>query len=192
MIKTYFIFSLILLTPLLARAEVYKCVDNKNKVTYSQSPCNNVKSITKLEIENNLQNAANNQNENVPIKSPIIKQLDASVAGAIARGDFERAERLAVTAEQWNMINQAKINKKNADKPLTGRTDADLSADMSKSAECKSAKISYEIDASTDQYNTAKLKARQSMMRQACGMKEPTEINNTTGITVNNPVNIRR
>ncbi|MDD2933071.1 MAG: DUF4124 domain-containing protein [Methylotenera sp.] len=191
MFKIYLTFSLILFTPLLVKAEVYKCVDNKNKVTYSQTPCNNVKSITKLDVEKNSQYSTNNQN--IPTKSPIIKQLDASVAGAIARGDIEYAERLAVTAEQWNMINEAKINnKKNADKPLTGRTEADLSADKGKSFECESARRNYEMAASTEQYNTAKLEARQSVMRQACGMREPTEINNTTGITVNNRVHIRR
>jgi len=191
-IRIYILFILIF-APLIAKAEVYKCIDKKNKVSYSQTPCNDVKTNTKLDIENNPQYSNINQEQNTPSKSPIVKQLDASVAGAIARGDISHAERLAVTAEQWSMINEAKVNNiKNSNRSITGRTDADLSAEMSKSAECESAKRSYEIDASTDQYNTSKLKARQSMMRQACGMKEPTEINHTTGVTVNNRVNIRR
>ena len=162
-------------------AEVYKCKDSHNKTIYSDKPCSEGVS-SKLDINTNPSPSSQ------PVqKPPTIRQLDASVASAIAQGDFSYAESLAVTKEQWDSIAIAKkINQESLNKTVIGRTEADLSAEKGNSFDCKQAKRSYELDAS-DRYATeAKVKARESMMRQACGMKEPTEINNNTEVNVNN------
>ena len=141
-------------------AEVYKCKDSHNKTIYSDKPCSEGVS-SKLDINTNPSPSSQ------PVqKPPTIRQLDAPVTSAIAKGDFSYAESL--------------------NKTVIGRTEADLSAEKGNSFDCKQAKRSYELDAS-DRYATeAKVKARESMMLQACGMKEPTEINNNTEVNVNN------
>lgn len=167
-------------------AEVYKCKGSQNKTVYSDKPCS-AGIGKKLDIDTDF-----SQNSQPVEKSPAIRQLDASVAAAIAQGDLSHAESLAVTKEQWESIAKAKkLNQENQDKIVTGRTEADLSAEKGDSYECQQAKRKYEMaTASADSFNQSKIKARQSMMRQACGMKEPTEVNNNTEVNVNNSRNI--
>ncbi|MDP2229938.1 DUF4124 domain-containing protein [Methylotenera sp.] len=181
MIRLILMTLLTLLCTQYSYAEVYKCKDSHNKTIYSDKPCS-IGLGSKLDINTN-----SPQNSQPVEKSPVIRQLDASVAGAIAQGDLSRAESLAVTKEQWESIATAKrINQENQNKIDVGRTEADLSAEKGNSFDCQQAKRSYELDASDRYANESKIKARQSMMRQACGMKEPIEINNKTEVNVNN------
>ena len=77
-------------------AGTYKCTVN-GQTTYSDVPCGDkaivVRSAPAME-------GASGSN--------IYRQLDARVISALSEGDIGRAESLAVTAEHWQLINQAK------------------------------------------------------------------------------------
>ena len=91
---TVLVFGLMWASPTLA--QTYKCTV-AGQVTYSDQPCGAKASI--VHSAPAMQGATG---------SNLTRQLDARVAAAIAEGDIGRAESLAVTADQWQMINQAK------------------------------------------------------------------------------------
>jgi len=181
LIYSVFLSLLMLTFSQVAQADVYKCKDANNKTLYSQSPCSADKTGSKIDVQSS-RNATYAQE---PVKAPIIKQLDSSVAAAIAKGDFAHAERIAVTKEQWEAIGSAKKELASSqNKVTTGRTEADLSAEKGSSIECEQAKRKYDVAVlGADSFNQAKIDAKESLMRQACGIKEPTEVNvNNTNI----------
>ena len=54
------------------------------------------------------------------------------------------------------------------------------------SADCASARRDYEVEASSIARTDAKLRARESMMYGACGMREPERTSNVTNVEVHN------
>jgi len=111
--------------------------------------------------------------------------LDAKVAEAIGSGDFSRAKGLAVTPEHWQMISDA---EKALRQPTTGRTDADLRAESKNSSACKDAQQSYDVEASSIRKDAAQINAAKRKMYSACGMNEPTVVENRTVINDNRRV----
>lgn len=85
------------------------------------------------------------------------------------------------------------LRNKNAalerERPVTGRTPADLQAERSDSFACTEAKRAYEKEASlpTRRDNKDVLEARRVAMYSACGMREPdrTEVNQESSTTIN-------
>lgn len=117
-----------------------------------------------------------------PQKSSDARMLDAKVAEALGTGDFRRAKGLALTSEHWQMIAAA---EQRINQAVTGRTDADLRAELGKSQECKSAQRSYDIESSSIARNGAAINAAQQRMYAACGITPPTVVENRTIVNDN-------
>lgn len=90
------------------------------------------------------------------------RMLDDKAAEALGSGDFDKVKGLAVTPENWQKIFEA-------EQPVTGRTDADPHADSKTSPECKSARRSYDMEASSTARNRAAIAATKRAMYSACG-----------------------
>lgn len=160
-LKLAIIISMI--SPSALHAQVYKCVDNKNKVTYQSESCN-------VSSSGQLTNKEHNTEINER-KSPYIKQLDALVRSALATGDLTKAKELAVTEQHWQWIEERNYR---SEQVIAGRTEADLSSEKYNSQECESAKRSYIIETSRLKPTNASIAAKEAIMRQACGLREPT------------------
>ena len=153
-----------------AQAQVYKCTNATGKVVYSDSPC-----VSGTQILTDILPP-----EAVPAADPMQKsvvslQIDAAVRAAIAQNDLDRARALATTNEHWLWIAAAQNN--NA-LPVMGRTEADLSAEQASSQECQQAKRSLELEADASFVRPDALSAKKSLMRAACGIREPIEVVN--------------
>lgn len=118
-------------------------------------------------------------------KTSDARMLDNKVAEAIGSGDFSRAKGLALTAEHWKMIADAEQRIR---QPVTGRTDADLRAELKNSRECKEAQQSYDVEASSIRKDAAQINAAKRRMYSACGMNEPNVTDNRTVIIDNRSV----
>ncbi len=160
-----------------AYAQVYKCQSGK-KTVYSDKPCaqNTQQTITDIDTA---PDADNNDASDNPVDaskpaniSALNKQLDSAVKSAIANGDLVRAGALASTDEQHNWVSQA---QKEAKKTLQGRTEADLMAEKASSTDCKNAKQALQtaVDGFPDSNEMA---VKTSLMRAACGVKEPESV----------------
>jgi hypothetical protein len=175
----YFILVFTLLAACMtqANAQVFKCKDGKGKTIYSDSPCASNSSQTTTDIQTSSPPGAA-QNE-----SPLTRQLDTAVRRAIASGDINYAERLAVTSQHWEWI--ATARKDSQPKQVLGRTEADLSAEKSGAWACKIATRDYEFEAGSYKQVQNAIDAKRSMMHAACGIKEPTQIKNETTTIIN-------
>lgn len=158
----------------LANAEIYKCTNEKNKTTYTDAPCGsgNIQSLTDIRVKlpANRQTLPPYDAENLALQ----RQLDAAVKSAIAENNFIRAEALASTAEQKQWVVIAK--KEMAQDSVMGRTEADLSAELANSYECQEAKRNLEREVNSFSPEPEVLSAKTSLMRAACGQREPAEI----------------
>jgi hypothetical protein len=162
-----------------ASAQIYKCKDDKGKVAYSDAPCSSKsnQTVTDLQpttVSTSLETAGSPAVNVGAAESPLARQLDAAVKGALATGDIMRAQELAVTAKHWDWIAAAK--RDGQQRHVIGRTDADLSAEKGGTQACQQAKRAYEFEAGAYKQNENAIDAKRSMMREACGMKEPTEV----------------
>ncbi|WP_221765399.1 hypothetical protein [Methyloradius palustris] len=134
---------------------------------------------TITDIDTN-RDADNNDASDNPAETPkqqgkisaLNKQLDGAVKSAIANGDLVRASALASTDEQRGWVNQAQKEEKKA---LQGRTEADLMAEKAASSDCKNAKQALQTAA--DGFpDSNEIAAKTSLMRTACGVKEPEPV----------------
>jgi hypothetical protein len=159
-------------------AEVYKCQAGK-KTVYSDKPCavNTQQTITNIDSN---PDADNNESLDTATDTPkppqkisaLNKQLDSAVKSAIANGDLVRAGALASTDEQRSWVSQARKEEKKA---LQGRTEADLMAEKAKSSSCQNAKLS--LQKAADGFpDSNEITVKTSLMRAACGIKEPDPV----------------
>jgi hypothetical protein len=121
----------------------------------------------------------------VPPIDPNARILDAKIMEALGSGDFPRAKGLAVTPEHWRMIAEAEQRQ---GRSVTGRTSADLRAELQNSTRCREAQRSYETESSSVKKDFAMINATKHRMYVACGMNEPTVIENRTVINDNRRV----
>ena len=164
-------FVLAATLPFAAIGQTYKCKTPTGGTTFSDVPCP----------------VGMRQEQVAPRDAPAYsapqdsnaRMLTAKVAEALGSGDFGRAKGLAVTTEHWQMISNAENGLR---QPTTGRTDADLRAESKNSRECKEAQRSYDVEASSIRKDGAQINAAKRMMYSACGMNEPTVIENKTVI----------
>ena len=97
--------------PIAVAAQVYKC-QRGGRVYEAQYPCpgyevEEPKAAPPTAVDR--RPAAPEPSDSVaPTESPVVRQSNAMIAAALSDGDFAKAERLAVTKEQWEMINAAK------------------------------------------------------------------------------------
>lgn len=154
-----------------ASAQVYKCQSQNNNVVYSDAPCKSgTQTLTDIPVTAPTALNGNSQT------SAITRQMDTAVKSAIATDDLQRAQALATTREHWEWIAAA---RQNADqKPTLGRTEADLSAERGDTQACQQATRSYELEANSSFDEPEALEAKRSIMRAACGIKEPLQVNN--------------
>lgn len=152
-----------MISPTALYAQVYKCVDSKNRISYQSGPCNVNSKEQLTDIEHNV-----GVHESA---SPNIKQLDALVRSALATGNLTKAKELAVTQQHWQWIEERNYR---SEQVIAGRTEADLSSEKYNSQECESAKRSYMIETSRLKPTNASIAAKEAIMRQACGLREPT------------------
>jgi hypothetical protein len=156
-------------------AEVYKCESGKSKVIYSDRPCPPDSTQTVTDIQTNLDINQNGLQSSEKKQSAIMRQLDNAVKSAIAKEDFAHAEALAITGEQQEWI---AIAKKEAARSLgTGRTEADLIAELSNSDECRQAKLSLGKEAGSSFHKPDVLAAKTSLMQVSCGLSNEAQPN---------------
>lgn len=168
----YVIFGFVLLACVgSASAQVYKCESSEGNIVYSDSPCKaGMQTITDIPV------AKPDSNPNSGTSSALTRQMDVAVKSAIATDDLQRAQALATTREHWEWIAAA---RREADSTAVhGRTEADLSAERADSQACQQATRSYELEASSTFDEPETLAAKRSIMRAACGIQEPLEVNN--------------
>lgn len=185
--KIWNIFPIVLVISLFVffaspvNAEVYKCETAKSKVIYSDTPCHSGSTQTITDIRTDL---AMNQTNSQP---SVMRQLDNAVKSAIAKEDFVRADALAMTREHHEWIVVAK--KDAARKVVTGRTEADLIAELSNSDECKQAKLSLEKEVDSSFRKPDVWAAKTSLMHVSCGLRDEVEPNysNPTYTNLYNP-----
>ncbi|EXI68979.1 MAG: hypothetical protein AW08_00805 [Candidatus Accumulibacter adjunctus] len=168
----------------------YKCRTASGTIAYSDAPCPGGTRQEQVLGDNARpsQDAPQAQYA-APQKDANARLLDAKVAEALGSGDFPRAKGLAVTAEHWRMIAEAEQRQGGG---LTGRTSADLRAELQNSTRCREAQRSYEVEASSIKNDRAMINATKRRMYAACGMDEPTVIENRTIINDNRPTHMIR
>ncbi|HZV97692.1 MAG TPA: DUF4124 domain-containing protein [Methylophilaceae bacterium] len=155
-----------------AHAQVYKCKNQNNQIVYTDAPCASGSSQILTDIQ-----VTGAVNSNLPKEqSALTRQMDTAVKAAIATGDLNRAQALATTKEHWEWIAIARREQNNAQNTVIGRTEADLSAERGDTLECQQAKRSLELEANSSLYEPSAIHAKRSLMRAACGIKEPNEI----------------
>ena len=161
----------LLLIPLLlfafaapAAVQVYKC-QNGDGVVYSDAPCKSG-AQTVTDIQTRIPATAS-------AGPSLTQRMDEAVRSAIAAGELQRARALATTAQHQAWIAAAQRERTIA----FGRTEADLSAERGDSQACQQAIRSLELEASSPFDEPEALDAKRSIMRAACGIREPVEIN---------------
>lgn len=99
---------------------VYRCTDATGKVTLSDRLCDNTTvDASRVRVRENTIGAGDpgarpagaqraQRVAAAPAASPHIQEITTMVTAAIAQGDYERAERVAVTQHHWEMIRRAK------------------------------------------------------------------------------------
>lgn len=95
-------------------ADVYRCALPDGRVEFRGYPC----ASGAKEIKTATSSAPRDQDEIAAAalaESPIVRQANAAIAAALHEGDIAKAERLAVTKEQWAMVNAAKAAKQARD-----------------------------------------------------------------------------
>jgi len=160
-------------SPGLAQAQ-YKCKTETGSTIFSDRPC-----PTGTRQEQAAQAPAPSRQFDAAPTNGSARMLTAKVAEALGSGDFARAKSLALTPEHWQMIAAAEQGTR---RTVTGRTDADLRAEAKNSPECQSAQRSYEVEASSIRKDAAQINATKRRMYSACGMNEPTVVENRTVI----------
>jgi hypothetical protein len=181
--NTYRIYSIFLMVVMSmcasnAYAQVYKCQSGK-KTVYSDKPCavNTQQTITNIDANpdtdnNDVSDSSSDLPKPLQKISALNRQLDSAVKSAIANGDLVRAGALASTDEQRGWVNQAQKEEKKA---LQGRTEADLMAEKAKSSSCQNAKLS--LQKAADGFpDSNEIAVKTSLMRAACGVKEPDPV----------------
>ncbi len=176
-------FALLATVMVQANAQVYKCKDGKDRVIYSDAPCTSNSNQTVTDIYTSTK-------PSVQTESSLSRQLDTAVRRAIASGDLNYAERLAVTSQHWEWI--AVARKDSQPRPILGRTEADLSAEKGGSWGCQMAKRDYEFEAGSYKQVQNAIDAKRSMMHAACGVKEPTQIKIDTTTTINQSIRMNQ
>jgi hypothetical protein len=180
--NTYHIYSIVLMVAITlaasnAHAQVYKCQSGK-KTVYSDKPCatNTQQTITNIDAKPDADHNEASDSTIDPYKpgniSALNKQLDSAVKSAISNGDLVRAAALASTDEQRSWVNAAQKEEKKASQ---GRTEADLMAEKAGSSDCKNAKRALQTAA--DGFpDSNEIAVKTSLMRAACGVKEPEPV----------------
>lgn len=163
--KAACLFSLALLaiaTP--AMAQVYKC-ESSQGVVYSDTPCASKTGQTKLDIQ--ADPSPTPEGSVTTDKNRYVQQLDDAVKAALAANDIAKAERLAITPEQRELIRQAKLRN--------SETTSTAVADKSTSSECIAARKSLQAayDASDSAAGDPELLDKQiSAVQAACGSSD--------------------
>ena len=165
-------YHLLLIPPLLfafafaapAAAQVYKC-QSGDSVVYSDAPCKSG-AQTVTDIQTRIPAAGSTA-------PSLTQRMDEAVRSAIAAGELQRAQALATTVQHQAWIVAAQRERTTS----FGRTEADLSAERGDSQACQQAIRSLELEASSPFDEPEALNAKRSIMRAACGIREPVEIN---------------
>ncbi|MDZ4098647.1 MAG: DUF4124 domain-containing protein [Methylophilaceae bacterium] len=160
----YLAVPIVLLFSLPAHAQVYKCLNDKQQVVYSDSACpaGNTEQITNIKLNAPQSNGFNNN-------SNLMRQLDGAVKSAILTGNLTKAAALATTFEQKQWVADAQMVQNNQPQ----KSEAMLKADMASSAACLSARRSLEKEANALLPDANVLEAKRSLMHSACGSSEP-------------------
>lgn len=179
------LLSALLTFPLAAMGQMnYKCKTPSGGTMFSDTPCPGGTRQEQAVYSPPPAQQYSSQQYQAP-QNGNARMLDAKVAEPLGSGDIGKAKGLAVTPEHWQMISNAEQRSR---QPTVGRTDADLRAESRNSQECKSAQRSYDIEAGSLSKTKATVDAAKRGMYSACGMPEPTVIENKTVINDNRRV----
>lgn len=137
-----------------AAQEIYKCIED-GRVNYTSSPC---------------------ADDAAPLHlGPNAEQATGAREAAMQR-ELER-----LRADLTRMQQEQRTITEAAPAPATGRSRADLQAEMARSPACREATRSYQLSANSA--NQRDVGMRRQAMRAACGMFEP-ERGPTTNVIV--------
>jgi hypothetical protein len=156
---------LVLILPIAASAQVFRCTNSAGKVEYSDAPC------------------AGGGGRAVTVNQNVLP-------GPAAREQALRAENERLRDELAGRRPQSLGNPSPSPAPgatqAFGRTEADLAAEKGGSIECSRAKRNYEVATSSIQPNR-NTDADELAMYSACGIKPPDKtVVNVTNVIVGN------
>lgn len=129
------IAAMLALPAMAQAADVYRCAMPDGKVEFRSSPCPSGAKESKTATSS----APRDQDEIAAAalaESPIVRQANAAIAAALNEGDIAKAERLAVTKEQWAMVNAAKAAKQARDNDAKARV---IAAQTQQNKRCRDA-----------------------------------------------------
>lgn len=98
------VIVVLLLASLPAEADLFRCVNDRGAVEFSDKPCIGAKSVESVKIQDNRISGSRGASVAPGSQNPNIATLDTAVQGALVRKDFQRAKGLAVTGKHWSMI----------------------------------------------------------------------------------------
>lgn len=87
-----------------AHAQAFRCSTPDGKVSFSDTPCQTGATSAPVYIERSTPPPSGPQHT----EGPEVRELNTMISQALAQRDYARAERLAVTQKQWDMIRAAK------------------------------------------------------------------------------------
>lgn len=100
------ILMLVVATP--AIGQVYKCQGANGRMEYSDTPCAGAAESVRIIAPQTPQENTYGEPRAVGSTNNYDRQLRALIAGALAAGDYRKAESLAVNEYHWSMINSAR------------------------------------------------------------------------------------
>ena len=115
-----------------AMAQTYKC-QNGGRVYTANYPCPGYEYVEPKKPAYTPPERVEYEAQPTPTQSsaesPVVRQSNAMIAAALAEGDFAKAERLAVTREQWEMIGAARRIYRMEQAEAASRAEASKRAD---------------------------------------------------------------
>lgn len=151
-----------------AHAQVYRCEAGHGKVEFSDSPCAKGAVETQLNVRPNTLNTAEGRE-------------------AALKAENQRLTEQNLRLENDRLRDRLASQTASPAPVATGRTPADVQADLANSPACQRARRDYEVSSSSIKPNREHLDALASSMRAACGLREPDRIVNRTTVNVGDP-----
>jgi hypothetical protein len=152
-----------------AHAQVYRCETGHGKIEFSDSPCAKGAVETQLNVRPNVLNTAESRE-------------------AALKAENQRLTEQNLKLENDRLRDRLASQTTSPAPAVTGRTQADVQADLGNSPACQRARRDYEVSSSSIKPSREHLDALASSMRAACGLREPDRIVNRTTVNVDGPV----
>lgn len=159
----YYLLPLLLLASGSASAQIYKCQDTDQSISYSDRPCSDGHEQLVTDI------VTAPLTSDGELSTELLRlQLDTAVKSAIASGDLQRARALASTQEHRNWVADAQlIERANQLEAFSAQ------GTLANSAACLRARENLETATTSAASTDELLSARENLMHVACGTIKP-------------------